>query len=282
MKRVSQGQVLEALVRPIILAIVAAALIYGFGVGRTAVTAMTAQLVASAIVFVIGGVWVLRALPDAARHGSPYCARRSWLREAMPFLAISGASAVSRQVGILTLGVFATASDTGIYAAILRITEFAQMGTFSVAAIASPLIVEVLKKRDRQGLAQILKWGGRGAFGFGFLAVAGIVLLGGLILSAFGKEFPAGNGALHVMMLGALFGVFAGLSGILLAMSGHAGTRAGIGWASASCNLLGCLATVPHFGLHGAAFSYVFAMLVDGVLCLYFCWRYHKIWAGLR
>ncbi len=282
LKHVAKGQLLDAVFRPILLALFAAGLVYWFGFGATSATAMVAQLGASAIVFVIGGYWVVKALPVAARRATPQRDGRAWLQDAMPFLAISGASAVSAQIGMLALGTFGTAADTGIYAAISRIADFALMGIYSIAATASPLIVEVLKKHDTTGLAQVLKWGARGAFAFALLALLGIVFLGVWILAAFGKDFRAGHGALYVLLPGILCWAFAGMSGVLLAMSGHAKTRAAIGWYSAACNLLVCIVWVPKFGIYGAAWGYTLSSLFGGCLCLFFCWRHHQVWAGLR
>jgi O-antigen/teichoic acid export membrane protein len=282
LKHVAKGQILDAVFRPILLALFAVGLVYWFGWDATSTTAMVAQLAASAIVFVIGGYWVMQALPTAARQTPPQWHGRAWLQEAMPFLAISAASAVSVQVGMLALGTFGTAADTGIYAAISRIADFALMGIYSIAAIASPLIVEVLKKHDKTGLVQVLKWGARGAFVFALLALLGIVFLGGWILAAFGKDFHAGHGALYVLLPGILCWAFAGMSGVLLAMSGHAKTRAAIGWFTAACNLLICIVCVPKFGIYGAAWGYTLSSLAGGCLCLFYCWRYHLVWAGLR
>lgn len=282
LKYVAKGQLLEAVFRPILLALLAVGLVSWFGWAATSATAMFAQLVASAIVFFIGGYWVVKALPTAARGAPPQWDGRNWLQEAMPFLAISGASAVSAQVGMLALGTFGTAADTGVYAAVSRIADFALMGIYSIAAIASPLIVEVLKRHDKIGLAHVLKWGARGAFAFAMLALLGIVFLGEWILAAFGKDFRAGHGALYVLLPGVLGWAFAGMSGVLLAMSGHAKERAAIGWFSAACNLLICIVCVPQFGVYGAAWGYTLSSWFGGCLCLYYCWRYHRVWAGLR
>jgi O-antigen/teichoic acid export membrane protein len=282
LKHVAKGQLLDAVYRPILLVLFAAGMVYWFGIAATSATAMIAQLCASAIVFVIGGYWVVKALPSDARQASPDWAARSWLKEAIPFLAISGASAVSAQVGMLALGAFGTAADTGIYAAISRIADFALMGIYSIATIASPLIVEVLKKNDKAGLVQMLKWGARGASAFALMAVLGIVFLGEWILAAFGKGFHAGYGALYILLPGILFWAFAGMSGVLLAMSGHAKTRAVIGWYSAACNLIVCVVCVPTYGLYGAALGYTLSSVLGGCLCLFYCWRHHRVWAGLR
>ena len=282
LKHVAKAQLLDAVARPMVLLLIAAGLVYGFGAAATSSIAMIAQLVASAIVFVIGGFWVVKALPPEARHAAPDWEGKSWLKQALPFLAISGASAFSGQVGMLALGAVGTSVDTGIYAAISRIADFALMGIYSLAAIASPLIVEVLKKQDKAGLVQVLKWGARGAFAFSALAVLGFVFLGEWILAAFGKGFVAGHQALYWMLPGVVLWAFAGLSGVLLPMSGHAGIRAAIGWVSAISNLFICLVTVPKFGIYGAAFGYTMSSLLGALLCLFFCWRYHKVWAGLR
>ncbi len=282
LKHVAKGQVLDAVYRPILLALFAAGLVYWFGMAATSTVAMVAQLGASAIVFFVGGNWLLQALPPESRRASPAWATRFWLAEAFPFLAISGASAVSAQVGMLALGTFGTAADTGIYAAISRIADFALMGIYSIATIASPLLVEVFKKNDKTGLVLILKWGARGAFAFSLIAILGVVFLGEWILAAFGKGFHGGQGALYVLLPGILFWAFAGMSGVHLAMSGHAKTRAAIGWYSAACNLLVCIVCVPKFGLYGAVLGYTISSVLGGGLCLYYCWRYHNVWAGLR
>lgn len=282
MKHVAKAQILESIVRPLLLLMMLAAMVYLFGLTATSALAMTAQLCASAIVFVIGGWWVLRALPSQARRTAPEHDGRLWLKEALPFLAISGASAFSGQVGMLTLGAVGTAQDTGVYAAVLRITDIAIMGIYSIGAIAAPLIVEVLKKQDRAGLANILKWAARGTFGFSLLALLGILVAGEWILAAFGKKFVEGHDTLYIMLPGILMYAFAGMSGILLAMSGHAGTRAIIGWFSACCNLVICALAAPQFGVYGAALGYTVASFASTLLCLYCCWRYLNVWSGLR
>lgn len=282
LKHVAKGQLLETIVRPVVLLAVAAGLVYLFGVAASAVTAMIAQLCAAALVFVIGGIWVLRALPPEAQHVPSAWERRSWLKEAIPFLAISGATAFSGQVGMLVLGAAGTAADAGIYAAITRIADFALMGIYSVSAIASPLIVEVLKRRDGSGLIQVMKWGARGSFVFAFFAVLGIYFLGDWILVAFGKGFVVGHTALYILLPGVMAWAFAGMSGVLLAMSGHAKLRAAIGWCSAIGNLMICVVAVPKYGVYGAVIGYTMTSVLGALLCLYYCWRHHRIWAGLR
>lgn len=282
LKRVARGQLLEAVVRPVFLVLFVGVLVYLLDDAATASTVMLAQLAASALVFAIGGFWMLKALPAQTKAAVPVWSGRSWLQESIPFLAISGASAVSRQVGMLALGAVGTASDTGIFAAMSRIADFSLMGSYAVSAIAAPLIVEVLKKNDKAGLAQVMKWGTRGSFAFAVAVVLGIGLFGEWILAAFGKGFAGGKEVLYLMLAGQLLWAFAGLSGFLLSMSGHAKVVAVIGWVSAVCNLFICVVFVPRFGAHAAASGYALTWALHGLAGLFYCWRYHKIWAGLR
>ena len=282
LKHVAKAQVLEAIARPLILLLIVAGLVYIVELPASASLAMMAQLCASAIVFIVGGWWVYRALPAEARHAVPERGGKSWLKEAAPFLAISGASAFSGQAGMLTLGAMGTAADTGIYAAVLRIADMAMMGIYSIGAIAAPLIVEALKKQDQTGFVQVLRWGARGSFVFALLTMLGIIFLGDWILAAFGKAFLGGHDPLYLLLPGVLLSAFGGMSGVLLAMSGHAGVRATIGWCSAACNIMVCLVTVPYYGVLGAALGYSVSSALSTLLCLYFCWHYHHVWSGLR
>ena len=282
LKHVAKAQILEAIVRPVFLLLIVVVSVFVLGMAATSAMSMMAQLIASAIVFVVGGLWVIRALPVEARRALPQREAATWLKEAAPFLAISGASAFSGQVGMLALGAVGTAADTGIYAAVLRITDIAMMGIYSIAAIASPLIVEVVKKQDQAGLAQVMKWGARGSLAFAVLAGGGVLLFGDWILAAFGKAFLGGHDPLYIMLPGVMVSAFAGMSGVLLAMSGHAGVRAAIGWFSALCNFTICIIAAPKYGIYGAALGYTVASVVGSSLCLYFCWRYHRLWVGLR
>ena len=282
LKHVAKAQVLEAVVRPIILLLVLAAMIYLVGMAPTSALAMIGQLSASVIVFVVGGIWLFQSLPRETRDAMPEREAEGWLRQAFPFLAISGASAFGGQAGMLALGAMGTATDTGIYAAVLRINDIAMMGIYSIGAIASPLFVETLARKDRAGLVHLLTWGARGALLFALLASAGIVLLGDWVLAAFGKRFLEGHDPLYIMLPGVLISAFAGMSGFLLAMSGHAAQRAAVGWLCAISNILVCIVAVPNHGIYGAAWGYVVSSLINAILCLFLCWRYLRVWAGLR
>jgi O-antigen/teichoic acid export membrane protein len=243
---------------------------------------MLAQLIASGAVFLVGGRWVLAALPEQARGQPPAWDGWAWLRQSVPFLAIAGSSAVSRQVSLLTLGAMGTAADAGIYAAMMRISEFSLMGTYAVSSIASPMIVELTKNNNHPALRQVTIWGTRATFAFALAAAGGIAFFGDWILAAFGKGFMGGKDVLYILLAGQLIWAFAGLTGYLLAMTGHADVVATIGWISAACNLLTCLVLVPNHGAIGAAWGTGIAWAVQGMLGLYFCWRYHNLWMGLR
>jgi len=282
LKHVAKGQLLDRILRPLLLALFAAGLVLLFRVTASAATVMLAQLFSSVMVFAVGGYWVLKALPAAVQQAPQSWDGRSWLKESVPFLAISGASAASRQVVLLILGALSTPADVGLYAAISRIADFSLMGIYAVAAIASPLIVEVLKKRDKIGLAQIMKWGARASFAFSCVALLGIVFFSEWILAAFGKDFVAGDGVLYMMLPGPLVLAFSGMSGYLLSMSGHARIIAASGWFSAVSSFLICIIFVPEFGVYAAAVGYTLPTLFEGIVSLYFCWRYHKVWGGVH
>jgi len=282
LKHVVKGQILDAVVRPLLLLGCAAIAIFGFGFAGDARTIMTAQLLASLAVFIIGGYWVLAALPRQSPTLADTRDWRVWLREAFPFLAISGASAISKQVGVLLLGSMGTAAETGIYAAAAKIADFSLMGVYAVSAIASPMLVEALKRDNRAAIAQIMRLGTRATFAFAIAVALAIALLGDWVLAMFGKEFTAGTQLVLIILCGQMMWAFAGLSGFLLSMAGHAGSVARVGWAAAIANALVCWYFIPIYGARAAAAGYALMWLVHGVMGIVLCKRHLGVWAGLR
>jgi O-antigen/teichoic acid export membrane protein len=237
-------------------------------------------LSAALFVFILGTVFLVRLSPPHLNQERHQTDVRHWLHVALPFFAISGASAIFRQVATLSLGAFGTAQDTGVFAAMTRISEFAALGTVMAGAVAAPMIVDLHHRGDREGLQRLVRLATNVSFGFSLLVSVVFMVLGEYVMQAFGKQFTTGKEVLVVLLLGQIGSGYAGIVGYVMSMTDYAKQHAWLNWVSALLNVGVCLMLVPRFGALGAAASSVLIIFVQMLLMLFIIKRRLGVWCG--
>jgi O-antigen/teichoic acid export membrane protein len=253
LSRVIRGQVPDALLRPLLLAVAVAAA-WALGGARSAVLAMGLTIAAWSGALLLAWLWQHQALGEEGATGAePSYRTRWWLRVSLPLLLVSGMRQLLNQTDVLLVGMLLGPTEAGVYFVAARMTHLISFGLVAGNAVASPLIAEshTRGEDDRlQRLVTLSSWGA--TIAAGGLAVA-LFVLRGPVLSLFGGAFVAGGAVLGILAAGQVVNAVTGPVGQLLNMTGHQDANARIlAWITAA-NLLFSYPAILLLGSVGAA-----------------------------
>lgn len=267
LERVVAGQVVELLLRPLLVLPAVAALFLYSPALRQPQYAMAAQLVAVAVV-VLAGWWALkRNLPAEAASRPPEYRTRQWLKSALPFTLIGGAGIINNQADIIMLGWFRPSADVGIYRVAVQGSVLVAFGLQAANAVVAPHFSRLYAAGDRVRLQRLVTTSARVILLAAVPVAAAFVLAGDAIAAwVFGAEFAASHGALAILSVGQLCNAAFGSVGFLLNMTGHESDTARALWTTAVLNIVLNAALIPFFGKEGAAVASAVSLVTWNVM----------------
>lgn len=252
LKRVTRANVPDLVIRH--TAFVGSLAVLYLVIGQmTAPKAMALTLVVFGGVCATSGWWVYKFLPNRVTRGSRSDDERRWVRTALPYLLISGASLIESKTDLLTLGVFSTSTQVGVYGAAVRISVMVSFGLSAVNMTLAPFISELYSTGRKKQLRSLIHWITAGVGIFTVIVGAIVAVYGKTILDLFGAEFAVGYTPLMILVAGKAVGALTGPAGYGMMMTGHQGAASRIEGITAVANLAGNLALVPLYGALGAA-----------------------------
>ena len=195
------------------------------------------------------------------------------LRVSTPLMWATSLNMVMTWVGMVTLGVFASTSEVGVFGVASRLSVLVGFGVVAVNSVASPRFA-ALHAQGRTGELRrmVALTGGVMALAAGPVVVA-VLILAEPILTLFGPEFVGGATPLRLLCLGQAALVATGPATPLLMMTGHESqVRNAIGIAAVVAVLLNA-ALVPDFGVVGAAVASGVALPLVNVIAAFQAWR---------
>ena len=169
---------------------------------------------------------------------------------------------------IWVLGVFVSAREVGIYNAASRTAALSGLVLLAFSGIFSPMISNLHGSDSLGHLDQLYKDVSRWAFTGSLAVFVPTVLLSKDILAVFGVEFVPGWPVMAVIACGYLFASSVGLTGRMLAMTGH---ERRLMWSRVVATALGLAAgaaAAPLFGLVGAAVAAAAGLILVNALTL--------------
>ncbi|MBB4212447.1 polysaccharide biosynthesis C-terminal domain-containing protein [Rhodothalassium salexigens] len=263
LQHVMLAQLPEMVVKPGVM--LGLALMLGLVVPATASSAMAMQLAATGVAFGVGAITLWRKTPAAAAAlasalGPGPMPSKSTI---VSFALVAGSTQVNQYLDILTLTVFRSDTEVGLYRAAWQLSLLVGFGTAVGGAIFPALFARYHAERDRKGLVKALNSARLVALAPA-LPLAGLCFLmpGNILSFLFGPEFAAG--ALVLVIFAALrliLGV-AGPLGPYLNMIGKEQASGRAHLMAAGANICLNIALVPSFGGAGAAVatavSYIF------------------------
>jgi O-antigen/teichoic acid export membrane protein len=253
--------------------LVAAAAALWFMTGELgAVNVLIILTVVLGLTYAVGQYGVFRQLPDAARSTSPMFEGRKWLRIALPFLLISGASLVQNKADILMIGPFTGVQEAGIYGAATRLTSLIGFGLNASNMIVAPMISEFYSAGKHERMQRLIAISSAGVFCYTVFAGGVLVAVGTWVLSLFGDAFTAGYVALVILIAGSTVNALAGPVGYVMTMTGNQWIASKAFGAGMLINIVLNAALIPLFGMIGAACATALSNSAWNVILAYVAW----------
>ncbi len=207
-------------------------------------------------VLVIGAQWfyLRRSAPRAfAAEVRPAIEMRTWLLLSAPLWLVTMSTLLINQSDLLTLGLFRSAQEVGIYAAGSKTAFIVSFVLTAVSAVLAPLFVRHHTAGDMVALRGSMRLGMR-LITWPSLAIAGVLILWpNLILGAFGPQYESADTVVRILAAGQLVNAITGPAAYLLLLTGAQRTVATVYGISALADIALLLAVTPHFGINGAA-----------------------------
>lgn len=218
-------------------------------------TAMAANLAGAIIAFGIGLYLLSRVAPpmpsippiSAAPH-------RMWLTSAFWMGTGQGAQKLNGNMDIILLGILATASDVGIYKAVVVAGTTTIFAVQAIELALMPRLAKLAIEGDKAGLVRASVRAAREIMAFGGVIIAGLVIFGETLLNlAFGAEFSEGYVTLLIVALGKASFYLFGPVRPLLNMTGNEKHIGPVMAQAVVVNIAACIILIPYFGYLGAA-----------------------------
>lgn len=274
LRRVVLGQLPELLIQPIVTV---GLLCMVFVFARSELTATAAMIVncaAAATAFVVGAALLLRELPPDFRTTHPQYDMSGWTQSLAPLSLIALVTMFSGQTHLVTLGVFSSKADVGIFRVALSISALAVLGLAAINAALAPYAARLYHQQDIRKLQELVTLASRAMLAMAALSTLVFVFFGEwLIVQLYGAEFRAAYVPLVILCAGQLVNAGAGSVGLLLNMTGHETRALRVLTLTVGLDLI-CTGTLVYFfGVLGAAIGTTITLIVMNVLLSWNVWK---------
>ncbi|SEW42030.1 Membrane protein involved in the export of O-antigen and teichoic acid [Cognatiyoonia koreensis] len=195
-----------------------------------------------------------------------------------PLLSVNMMGYIIRFAPLLCLGIFATPSDTGVYAIVIRLGLIFGIILQSLNNVLRPAFAVAHQTGALVDLQRQIQSGGLFLLAIGLPLIAGTMFFRQPILLLFGPEFVGGGLALVILLLGQTVNLITASSGAILAMTGNERTLRTYTFITALLCILLSVALIPPFGLIGAASATALTIALQGLLAAGGVYRKVGVW----
>lgn len=276
LKRPWQAQWPEPVSRAFMLAVAGAAY-WWFG-DLSAPLAMACTVLAALLGCVLGGYWLVRALPRPLAAVQVVAAPGEWWSVALPMLLMAFLRMLLGQSDVLLIGwLLGDTQAAGLYAVASRLAELTTFGLQAVNTTLAPTIAELYATRQTARLQDIVTRSAQGVFAFTAVVGLALGLLGEWTLGLFGPAFVAAYPALLILLVGQTINAATGSVGYLMTMTGHQRQAAWLVALAGTLTVALNVTLIPVFGIQGAAIANATGMALVNLTMLVFVARRLKI-----
>ncbi|PLS83631.1 MAG: hypothetical protein CYG60_21605 [Actinobacteria bacterium] len=196
----------------------------------------------------------------------------------LPLMVASATNYANVWATTAILGIFVSAREVGIYNAASRTAALSGLVLMAFSGIFSPMVSNLYRKGSMAHLGYLYKDVSRWTFTGSLVFFLLIVLLSRDILAVFGEKFVSGWPAMVIIATAGLFGASVGLTGRVLAMTGHEKTVMWARLGSALLSVVVGVALIPTYGLIGAAVAAATGIFLVNALTLFYLRRLLGFW----
>ena len=225
--------------------------------------------VVSLAVLAISSTWmVMRKIKNHSDSPSNEIGYAKWIRTSSPMMMAGSLLLISGWINTLILGAYRGEEELGVFAVILKITNFGNFIILSVNGFTTPRFAQLHHANDLDGLkkhvrlaSKIIFWASLPVFAFMFICNDWLLLL-------FGPAFLMGSQAMMVSTVGRLIGALTGPTGNLLNMTGHQNAFRNIMIVTTAINVALCFILIPQYGIMGSALASSLFIVTYNIACV--------------
>ena len=148
---------------------------------------------------------------------------------------------------------YVTASEVGIYSAVLRAGQVIVLFLTSVSLMFSPYVADLHNRGETERLDKLFKRLTRWTLAATIPVFLLLVVAPEAVLQIFGRGFESGEAALLIVLAGQLINIATGSVGFVLIMVGRTGWDLMVYAGSLALNLALAFWLCPRYGIEGAA-----------------------------
>lgn len=265
LRRVVQGQLPDLFVRPLIILLVAAALLMAGSL--TPLSSLVAYLAGAVMAFIVGVVLLKRTFPEneaAVQTSGDAAQNRQWQRAWMPFTLLVAASTLNAQIGILLLGVLSTDDQVAAMQVAKRGAMLVSLSLTLVNVVISPHITRMFLQKEAGALQLLSRQSARLAMLFALPIAFLLLVYGDFFVSIFfgSRYVDMVSWPLRILVIAQLINVAFGSLGMFLSMSSYEKDTLHGNALALTITGVFCLALIPYFGALGASFSAAVGLVI--------------------
>jgi O-antigen/teichoic acid export membrane protein len=251
-QRIGLAYAPSLLLRPS-LVILGAASLLAFGHQLDSSTALAITIAATVVVIGLQA-WRFRREPGPiVLSARPVYERRSWIKQALPLLLVSGFIVIIEQTDIVMVGAILGHRAAGLYGAAAKTASLVGLILVAVNTIGAPMFSVLFAQDRHRDLQQLVSTITAWAFWPSCLLSVILAIFAPLVLTAFGPAFASAEWQLRVLLIGQIVNAAAGSVGWLMLLSGRQNVAARVyGWV-ALIHVVLLAVLIPVFGTLGAA-----------------------------
>ena len=269
LNRIVLGQIPDTLFAPLIVVTITGLMYFLLPDKLNVFWVLGSKIIATAVTFIIGTVWLMRSLPQPVREVKPEYSGQ-WLLSALPFMFLGTAELINSRIDIIMLGAINGAAAVGIYAAIAGIAQLTAFIHQATLGVLGPTIATLYSEGKVRQLERLIQRSILAVFAISLLLGGTIIALSKYLLLIFGSEFVIGATAMNILIGGQIFNALTGPVGLVLNMTGHQTKTAIATGLSAFLNIVLNALLIPRYGIIGAAMATTISMITINAIKVMF------------
>ncbi len=250
-----------------------------FYIGLEILGAAYAYLLSYVVAFAVAFYFLMKKIVPEFRDVVPKPNYRELLAYSWPLLFVSIVGKILGHTDKIMLGYFLDSSSVGIYNSALPTAMLLGTGLYSIRKIILPVFSDLLGKEEEEELTRTFRVSTKWAIATTLPLFVVLVIFAPQVLDlVFGSEYVVGSTALSILAVAYFIKVCFGLGSSFLKAVDRT-KQIFIATASAAVlNVTLNLLLIPRIGIEGAAYAYLFSIVLS--YGLYMAWSYRYLQAS--
>lgn len=264
LSHVIKGQLPEKVLRPAVLVfLIGATCLLFSGMEWDASVAMTLNVLAALIAFLVGAGLFIRARPRGFKSAIPTYDHRGFLASIGPMSVISSAYVLNQYTDLLVLGLFLGADQVGVYRVAMQVALLITFVMQAVNMAITPYYIRLHQSKEIDRLVKLLRICSRVVLVATLPLFLMVMIVGeDILIVLFGASYAGGYHSLIVLALAQFLRAGIGPIVTLLSMIGHERQAMDGILVATGVNIVSNLILVPSVGMIGAAVSVLLSTAV--------------------